>query len=105
MATITTISPRCSATYRQSFWPPSARASPAPTSPWTGSILEIDGFATATAWRFKKMLRWTREATFVRATQWRITPFTSHALKCIALDTKPLAPVLKAFMTLEEHAT
>ncbi|CAO0822939.1 hypothetical protein DFAR_3390007 [Desulfarculales bacterium] len=63
-----------------------------------------DGFATATAWRLKKMLRWIRKATSVRAAQWRITHFTRHALKCIAPDTNPLAPVLKALMILEEHA-
>ncbi|CAO0821901.1 transposase [Desulfarculales bacterium] len=36
--------------------------------------------------------------------QWRTTHFTRHALKYIAPDTKTLAPVLKALMTLEEHA-
>ena len=50
------------------------------------------------------MLRWIKKANSVRAAQWRITHFTRHALKCIAPDTKTLAPVLKAFMTLEEHA-
>ncbi|CAO0824770.1 hypothetical protein DFAR_910013 [Desulfarculales bacterium] len=50
------------------------------------------------------MLRWIRKATSVQATQWRITHFTRHALKCIAPDTKTLAPVLKALMTLEKHA-
>ncbi|CAO0823325.1 hypothetical protein DFAR_3650002 [Desulfarculales bacterium] len=44
-----------------------------------------------------------RKALSIWAAQWRITHFTSHALKCIALDTKTLAPVLKALMTLEEH--
>ena len=66
--------------------------------------LETGGFATATAWRIKEMLRWIRKATSVRAAQWRITHFARHALKCIAPDTKTLAPVLKALMTLEEHA-
>ncbi|CAO0823235.1 hypothetical protein DFAR_3590003 [Desulfarculales bacterium] len=61
-------------------------------------------FATTTAWRLKEMLRWVRQATSVRAAQWRITHFTRHALKCIAPDTKTLAPVLKSLMTLEEHA-
>ncbi|CAO0822949.1 hypothetical protein DFAR_330007 [Desulfarculales bacterium] len=32
------------------------------------------------------------------------THFTRHALKCIVPDIKTLAPVLKALMTLEEHA-
>ncbi|CAO0824041.1 hypothetical protein DFAR_4030025 [Desulfarculales bacterium] len=36
--------------------------------------------------------------------QWGITLFTRHVLKCIAPDTKTLAPVLKALMTLEKHA-
>lgn len=66
--------------------------------------LETGGFATATAWRIKEMLRWIRKATSVRAAQWRITHFARQALKCIAPDTKTLAPVLKALMTLEEHA-
>ncbi|CAO0823217.1 hypothetical protein DFAR_3550001 [Desulfarculales bacterium] len=50
------------------------------------------------------MLRWIRKATSAWATQWRSTHFIRHALKCIALDTKTLAPVFKALMTLEEHA-
>ncbi|CAO0821144.1 hypothetical protein DFAR_2150010 [Desulfarculales bacterium] len=50
------------------------------------------------------MLRWIRKATSVRAAQRRITHFRRHALKCIAPDTKILAPVLKALMTMEEHA-
>ncbi|CAO0823752.1 hypothetical protein DFAR_3850060 [Desulfarculales bacterium] len=49
------------------------------------------------------MLRWIRKATSIRATQWRITHFIRHALKCIAPDTKALAPVLNALMILEEH--
>ncbi|CAO0823947.1 hypothetical protein DFAR_30001 [Desulfarculales bacterium] len=61
-------------------------------------------FANAIAWRLKEMLRWIRKATSVQATQWRVTHFTRHALKGITPDTKILAPVLKAFMTLEEHA-
>ena len=66
--------------------------------------LETGGFATATALRIKEMLRWIRKATFVRAAHWRITHFSRHALKCIAPNTKTLAPVLKALMTLEGHA-
>ncbi|CAO0822954.1 hypothetical protein DFAR_850020 [Desulfarculales bacterium] len=66
--------------------------------------LETDGFATVTAWRLKEMLRWIIKAISVQAAQWRITLFTRHALKCIALNTKTIAPVLKALMTLEEHA-
>lgn len=66
--------------------------------------LETGGFATATAWRIKEMLRWIRKATSLRAAQWRITHFARHALKCIAPDAKTLAPVLKALMTLEENA-
>ncbi|CAO0823355.1 hypothetical protein DFAR_3670012 [Desulfarculales bacterium] len=51
------------------------------------------------------MLRWIIRATSVRwAAQWCITHFTRHALKCIAPDTKTLTPVLKALMTLGEHA-
>jgi transposase len=67
-------------------------------------MVSTGGFATATAWRIKEMLRWIRKASSVRAAQWRITHFARHALKCIAPDTKTLAPVLKALMTLEEHA-
>ncbi len=63
--------------------------------------LETGGFATATAWRLKEMLRWIRKTASVRAAQWRITHFARHALKCIAPDTTTLAPVLKALMTLE----
>ncbi|EKD98675.1 MAG: hypothetical protein ACD_23C00315G0001, partial [uncultured bacterium] len=35
--------------------------------------LETGGFATATAWRIKELLRWIRKASSVRAAQWRIT--------------------------------
>ncbi|CAO0822979.1 hypothetical protein DFAR_330037 [Desulfarculales bacterium] len=66
--------------------------------------MEIDGFATATAWRSKEMLRWIRKGASVQAAQWRVTHFTRHALKCIAPDTNTPAPVLKALMTLGEHA-
>ncbi|CAO0824894.1 transposase [Desulfarculales bacterium] len=66
--------------------------------------LETGGLATAIAWWFKEMLRWIRKATYVRAAQWRSTHFTRHVLKCIAPDTKTLAPVLKALVTLEEYA-
>ncbi|CAO0822491.1 hypothetical protein DFAR_3090002 [Desulfarculales bacterium] len=31
--------------------------------------LETGGFASATAWRLKEMLRWIRKATSVRAAQ------------------------------------
>jgi transposase len=50
------------------------------------------------------MLRWARNATSVRAAQWRVTHFSSYALKCIARNSKALAEVLKALITLEEHA-
>ena len=66
--------------------------------------LESGGFATATAWRLKEMLRWVRKADTPRAAQWRITHFCRHALKCIAYDLQNLAPVLKALTTLERHA-
>jgi len=66
--------------------------------------LESGGFATATAWRLKEMLRWVRKAGTTRAAQWRITHFCRHALKCIAYDLQNLAPVLKALTTLERHA-
>jgi transposase len=66
--------------------------------------LETGGFATATAWRIKEMLRWVRKAETVRAAKWRITHFCRHALKCIAYDMQNLEPVLKALITLEEHA-
>jgi transposase len=65
--------------------------------------LETGGFATATAWRIKEMLRWVRKAETVRAAKWRITHFCRHALKCIAYDMQNLEPVLKALITLEEH--
>jgi len=65
--------------------------------------LETGGFATATAWRIKELLRWVRKAATPRAAKWRITHFCRHALKCIAPDTKALAPVLKSLLTLEEH--
>jgi transposase len=66
--------------------------------------LETGGFATTTAWRIKEMLRWVRKAETVRAAKWRITHFFRHALKCIAYDMQNLVPVLKALITLEEHA-
>jgi len=65
--------------------------------------LETGGFATATAWRIKELLRWVRKAATPRAAKWRSTHFCRHALKCIAPDTKSLAPVLKSLLTLEEH--
>ena len=65
---------------------------------------DLTELETPTAWRIKEMLRWTIRATSVRAAQWRTTHFARHALKCIAPDTKTLAPVLKALMTLVEHA-
>lgn len=65
--------------------------------------LESGGFATATAWRIKEMLRWVRKASTPRAAQWRITHFCRHALKCIAYDLNNLKPVLKALVTLENH--
>jgi transposase len=66
--------------------------------------LETGGFATATAWRLKEMLRWIRKATTARAAQWRITHFIRHAQKCIMLDADALIPISKALMTLEQHA-
>lgn len=66
--------------------------------------LETGGFATATACRLKEMLRWIRKITSVRAAQWRIAHFASYALKCRATDTKKLASLLKAPMTVEQHA-
>ncbi|CAM2058007.1 hypothetical protein DSUL_240004 [Desulfovibrionales bacterium] len=36
-----------------------------------------------------------QKATSVRVAQWGITPFIRQARKCIAPDTKILAPVLK----------
>ncbi|CAO0823135.1 hypothetical protein DFAR_340018 [Desulfarculales bacterium] len=79
--------------------------------PWTRltekqqqPLTELGTSGFATAWRLKEMLRWIRKATSVRAAQWRVTHFTRHALKCLAPDTKTLPPVLKALMTLEEHA-
>ena len=66
--------------------------------------LESGGFATATAWRLKEMLRWVRKASTPRAAQWRITRFCRHALKCIAYDLQNLPPALKALTTFEQHA-
>ncbi len=66
--------------------------------------LENGGFATATAWRLKEMLRWVRKAATPRAARWRLTHFCRHALVCIAYDIKNLKPMLNALMTVENHA-
>ncbi|CAO0821177.1 hypothetical protein DFAR_210001 [Desulfarculales bacterium] len=66
--------------------------------------LETSGFANATVWWLKKRMRWIRKATSVRTSQWRSTHFTRYVLKCIAPDTKTLAPALTALVILEELA-
>jgi transposase len=60
--------------------------------------LENGGFATATAWRAKEMLRWIRQAESPQAARWRITRFINH----IGLGLEPTAlldPVRKALRT------
>ncbi|CAO0824692.1 hypothetical protein DFAR_830002 [Desulfarculales bacterium] len=45
-----------------------------------------------------------RKAPLYRSAQWRSTPFNRHTLKCISPNTKTLASVLKALLTLEKLA-
>lgn len=64
--------------------------------------LETGGFATATAYRAKEMLRWIRHAATPQAARWRITRFINH----IGLGLDPSAlldPVRKALGTVTTH--
>src|SRR3990170_6384073 len=64
--------------------------------------LESGGFATASAYRAKEMLRWIRQADSTQAARWRITRFINH----IGLGLEPTAlldPVRKALRTFSSQ--
>jgi len=64
--------------------------------------LETGGFATAAAYRSKKMLRWIREAASPQAARWRCTRFINHI--GLGLDPGPLLdPVRRALGTFATH--
>jgi transposase len=65
--------------------------------------LESKGFATATAYRVKELLRWIRHAATPQAARWRITNFIRHAEEQISGDPT-LKPVQKALETFKEYA-
>jgi len=65
--------------------------------------LEASGFATATAYRIKEMLRWIRHATTPRSAKWRITHFIRHAEEQIGEDSI-FEPMQRALDTFKEHA-
>jgi transposase len=65
--------------------------------------LESSGFATATAYRIKELLRWIRLAVTPQAAKWRITHFIRHAEDQIG-DEPVLEPVQKALETFKQHA-
>lgn len=67
------------------------------------TFLENSGFATATAYRIKELLRWIRHAKTAQGAKWRITHFIRHAEEQIVDDTL-LKPVQKALNTFKEHA-
>src|SRR3990172_7687113 len=64
--------------------------------------LESGGFATASAYRAKEMLRWIRQADSTQAARWRITRFINHI--GLGLDPAPLLdPVRRALRTFAAH--
>jgi len=65
--------------------------------------LENSGFATATAYRIKELLRWIRHATTAQAARWRITHFIGHAQEQVH-DDPLLKPVQTALNTFKELA-
>ena len=65
--------------------------------------LENSGFATATAYRIKELLRWIRHATTSQAARWRITHFIRHAEEHVQEDPF-LKPVQTALNTFKELA-
>lgn len=65
--------------------------------------LENSGFATATAYRLKELLRWIRAADTPQAAKWRTTHFIRHAEEQIG-DNPLLKPVRTSLNTLKEHA-
>ena len=65
--------------------------------------LENGGFATATAYRIKELLRWIRHALTLQAARWRITHFIRHAEGQIG-DNPLLDPVRTALTTFKENA-
>ena len=65
--------------------------------------LRTSGFATATAYRVKELLRWIRHATSEQSAKWRITHFINYA-QTLVEDDPLLKPVLKALNTVKKHA-
>ena len=64
--------------------------------------LETGGFATATAYRAKEMLRWIRHADTPQAARWRITRFINHIGSGLQ-PTALLDPVRRALGTVATH--
>jgi transposase len=75
------------------------------TEPQQQALLELEnsGFATATAYRLKEMLRWIRQAATPQAVKWRITHFIRHAEEQIGEDPV-LKPVETSLNTLKDNA-
>jgi transposase len=65
--------------------------------------LENSGFATATAYRIKELLRWIRHATTSQTARWRITHFIRHAEEHVQGDPC-FKPVQRALNTFKELA-
>jgi transposase len=64
---------------------------------------ENGGYATATAYRAKEMLRWIGQADSPQAARWRMTRFINHIGRC--LDPGPLLePVRRARRTFASNA-
>lgn len=67
--------------------------------------LNEGGFATATAYRIKELLRWIQKAETVQAAKWRLTHFLRHARKeCETYEEGLLDPIRKALTTVEAHS-
>lgn len=64
--------------------------------------LETGGFATASAYRAKEMLRWIRHADTPQAARWRITRFINHIGPTLAPGPL-LDPVRRALATFATH--
>lgn len=65
--------------------------------------LETSGFATATAYRIKELLRWIRHAATPQAAKWRMTHFIRHAEEQID-DQPSLEPVQGALDTFKRYS-
>jgi len=64
--------------------------------------LESQGYATATAYRVKELLRWIRLAETEQGVKWRITRFIKHVQEEIKNEDL-LKPVSNALKTFKKH--